>query len=161
MKQKDNKTKQKQPSKANQSQIKLFSLPFLFPFCFFLFLYSKPQFGEIVRKIRHQKWPLHRGIRRASRSPPPRTSDESSNSVSSSARQQVWADRFQTINRTFKWITEFSRFCYLKMSINFVFILNHLKHTHTFTHYSSSHWYTPIHFYQLQVHTILSCRICF
>lgn len=39
-----------------------------------------------------QKWPLHRGIRRAdSRSPPPRNSDDSSNSVSSSAMKQVWA----------------------------------------------------------------------
>lgn len=102
MNQIDNKTKTKTTIQSKSITNQTVLSPFLFPFCFFLFLYSKPQFGEIVRKIRYQKWPLHRGIRRASRSPPPRTSDESSNSVSSSARQQVWADRFQTINRTFK-----------------------------------------------------------
>lgn len=48
--------------------------------------------NDYVYNSLSQKWPLHRGIRRAdSRSPPPRNSDDSSNSVSSTAMKQVWA----------------------------------------------------------------------
>lgn len=89
----------KHPSKSiTKSTVLYFPL---FPFCFFRFFISLLVLNsmKIDWKILYQKWPLHRGIRRASRSPPPRTSDESSNSVSSSAMKQVWADRFQTTNR--------------------------------------------------------------
>lgn len=65
-----------------------------------------------------QKWPLHRGIRRASRSPPPRSASDELNNVNLPSKQ-VWVSKMHTIYKHIRkiksakslWNHTF-RFCY-------------------------------------------------